>query len=79
MDIYALGMTLLSPTLTYMFGEADFKGVQLNGPYEVGFKEFTTKRRGNEVSVYYPITKEHHAENIGRKNTRWARHGDHTI
>lgn len=59
----------------------NFKRIKLNGPYEVGFKEFRTEKFGNMVSVFYPITKEEHSDDIGKpgRNTEFLRHGDKTL
>ena len=41
--------------LMLLFGECDFSGIKMNGPYRVGHREFRTKLYGNMVSVFYPI------------------------
>lgn len=55
--------------------------MKLNGPYEVGFREFRTAELDNEVSVFYPISKEEHRRHINDpgRNTKWLRHGDKTL
>lgn len=65
----------------HLFGELDFKGLKLNGPYEVGFREFRTTEFDNEVSVYYPISKDEHRRHINEpgRNTEWLRNGDKTL
>lgn len=79
LDIVALGMFILSLTLVFFFGEADFSRLHPTGPYQAGFKEFSTSHRKNEVSVFYPITRRHFTDSIQLRNTPWLRHGDHTI
>jgi hypothetical protein len=72
-------LCLGSVTILILFGETDFSRLKMTGPYEVGYKEFRTTKLDNEVSVFYPINRKYHAANIGRRNTRWLRHGDKTL
>lgn len=74
-------MCLTSLSITYYFGEVNFKRIKLNGPYEVGFKEFRSEKLGNMVSVFYPISKEEYAKHIDEpgRNTEFLRHGDKTL
>lgn len=60
-SLFALTMTIISLYAIYHFGEINFAKLTLNGNYEVGFKEFRTSKFDNEVSVFYPIEKKHHA------------------
>lgn len=78
-NLSTIGLTLLCLTALVLFGETDFNKLILNGPYEVGFKEFRTDKYDNEVSVYYPVDKAYHAKHIGKRNTLWTRHGDETL
>lgn len=48
----------ISLALFLLYGEGDYKSVTAtSGPYEVGFREFTTKELWNDCSVYYPVDK----------------------
>ena len=71
----------VSILLTYFFGESNFKKLKMTGPFEVGHREIRSSVLGSEVSVYYPIDREHHRLKIreSRNNTSWIRHGDKTI
>jgi hypothetical protein len=55
MDVIGVLTSCLSITITVLFGEVNFKRIRLNGPYQVGFKEFRTSKYDNMVSVFYPI------------------------
>ena len=47
-----------SLALFLLYGEANYRSVKAtSGPYEVGFREFTTKELWNDCSVYYPVDK----------------------
>ena len=50
------------------FGEMDQSRFKTSGKFEVGYTEFTSDKRQNKVSVYYPINQETYAMNIARKN-----------
>ena len=78
-SMIAFTSSLIAASLLLIYGEGDFKKIRLVGKYEVGFKEFVTSKHSNEVSVYYPISKQLYNETIGTRNTEWARHGDDTI
>jgi Platelet-activating factor acetylhydrolase, isoform II len=75
----SFGLTMLSTLIVIIFGETDFSRLRPNGPYQVGFREFRSHVHDNEVSVYYPISKEHHRKHINERNTLWARHGEETL
>jgi hypothetical protein len=47
------------------FGETDFQKLKMTGPYEVGYREFRTKKYGNEVSVFYPMERSEYKTKIG--------------
>jgi hypothetical protein len=49
-------------------GECDFSKFPITGPYQVGYKEFRTCFYDNEVSVFYPIDREHYEKGIKRSN-----------
>ena len=55
MDVLGIITCFLSMTISYLFGEVNFKRIRLNGPYQVGFKEFRTTKYDTLVSVFYPI------------------------
>ena len=80
-SILFIGMmlSLLSLSLLVMFGEIDFSRLRCHGPYQVGFKEFRTEKFDNAISVFYPITKEHHKAMINQNDTAWLRDGDKTL
>jgi len=79
----AIGVAVNIATLLiiYLFGELNFKRLKLNGPYQVGFREFRTAQLDNEVSVYYPISKKEHEMHINEpgRNTLGLRHGDKSL
>ena len=81
LDSLCLITTLLGVANIVLLGEADFSKLKLNGPYEVGFKEFRSETKGNEVSVFYPISKGLYRLfiNYPGRNTDWLRHGDKTL
>ena len=56
---FAIG-TCLSISLWWFYGECDFTAVNeiaMTGPYGVGCRRFWTKKKGNHVLVFYPISK----------------------
>ena len=59
----------VASVITILKGEADFSRFPINGPYQVGYKEFRTTIYDNEVSVFYPIDREHYTQHIKRRNT----------
>jgi len=69
----------VASVITIVKGEADFSRFPINGPYQVGYREFRTTIHDNEVSVFYPIEREYYREHIKRRNTLQQRHGDNTI
>jgi hypothetical protein len=81
LESLCLMISTLTALLMYLFCEVDWKGLKLNGPYEVGFREFRTTQFDNEVSVFYPISKEEHRRHINDpgRNTEWLRNGDKTL
>jgi len=62
--IIGFTLSLASTLLLVVFGEASFTRMTLNGPYQVGYREFRTTQFDNEVSVFYPISKEEHRRHI---------------
>ena len=72
-------ITIVSIVLLILFGEFDFQRLKMEGPYQVGYKEFRTSRLDTEVSVFYPISKVHYAKMIKKNNSVWLRHGDKTL
>jgi hypothetical protein len=38
-----------------IYGESNFKGINIIGPYQVGHKDMYCSRDGVAVSVYYPM------------------------
>ena len=44
--------------MKYIYGNPDFSQYpDANGPFSVGFAQARTRKYGNEIQVYYPITK----------------------
>lgn len=72
-------LTLFSTILLVLFGETDFMKMVNHGPYQVGFKEFRTQKYDNAISVFYPISKDHHKAMISLNDTKWLRDGDKTL
>lgn len=72
-------LSSVSLLLSHLFGEANFKNFKLNGPFQVGFKEFRTEKHDNMVSVFYPIDKLQYDKQIKEKNVKWLRNGDKTL
>jgi len=62
-----------------VFGECDFAGIKMDGPFQVGYKEFETVALGNAVSVYYPISKEEFNSKMMTHNVSWLRAGRKTL
>eukprot|EP00347_Sterkiella_histriomuscorum_P022751 403337292 len=79
LDIIGLVLCSVSTLLLILYGEVNFNRLKVFGPYQVGFKEFRTKKFGNAVSVYYPMCKDLYKSKIGRHNTPWLRNGDRTL
>ena len=67
----------LAIAFSIIFGEGNFNGVKMTGPFEVGHKEFYSKKDGTMVSVWYPMDREEHKKTIGLKgrNSYWFRYG----
>ena len=66
-----LALSIFTCGLNLLFGECDFDKLNPSGQYQVGFREFRLNHRHgltNEVSVFYPISREVYARSIGRKN-----------
>jgi hypothetical protein len=77
--IVLLGVGLLiSIYLRMVFGNVNFsKYPEFDAPYKAGYQTIRTQRYGNEVHVFYPISKETEVE----KDTDpdWLPHGDKTL
>ena len=60
--ISGVGLSLLAVSVMCLvwFGESDLSRLQMTGPFEVGHREFRSSKLGNEVSVFYPVDKEHY-------------------
>jgi len=53
---FAFTLTLaLSVINNSIYGEANFKGINIIGPYQVGHKDIYSSKDGIAVSVYYPM------------------------
>lgn len=50
--------------VSFIFGENNLNWAKVNGPYEVGYREFHTEADGLLVSVYYPMDRDEYAECI---------------
>jgi len=69
-----IGLSILNISF---FGDANFNGLRMVGPYQVAHKEFHTIINGLAVSVYYPMDREEYRQTIhlrGR-NSKWLRYG----
>jgi len=49
---------MLSIAIFALYGEPSYKSTPTTGPYEVGFREHTTKELWNDCSVFYPVDKD---------------------
>ena len=49
--------TCLSLFLYVCFGGFDFRMIETSGPFDVGYRSFTTKEFSNECFVFYPVDK----------------------
>ena len=88
LDIYSIipfiiytSFVLLSILNVSFFGDANFNGLKMVGPYQVGHKEFHTSINGLAVSVYYPMDRREYKRTIhlrGR-NTKWLRYGESSV
>jgi hypothetical protein len=83
LTILCLAFLLGSVLLQFLFGDSDMSRMKMTGPFEVGYKEFRSAILGSEVSVFYPIDRDHYKRHIGSsrgaRNTHWLRHGDKTL
>jgi hypothetical protein len=61
--------------MNFKYGKCSFEKLKLNGPYEVGHKEFFSEKYGQAVSVFYPMDKKKYDELIGASNSLWNKHG----
>ena len=63
--------------VSFLFGENNLNWAKVNGPYEVGYREFHTEADGLLVSVYYPMDRDEYAERIDEpgRNPKWLRYG----
>lgn len=79
-----IGILLLLTTiiLVCIYGDSDLERIKMTGPFEVGYREFRTSKLGNEVSVYYPVDRDHYKIMLkasANNNTDWLRYGDKTL
>eukprot|EP00350_Pseudokeronopsis_sp_OXSARD2_P002592 CAMPEP_0170542836 /NCGR_PEP_ID=MMETSP0211-20121228/2141_1 /TAXON_ID=311385 /ORGANISM="Pseudokeronopsis sp., Strain OXSARD2" /LENGTH=148 /DNA_ID=CAMNT_0010846029 /DNA_START=192 /DNA_END=638 /DNA_ORIENTATION=+ len=74
--IFLLGI-LIDIRYIAKFWDNDYTKVLYKGPYKVGFREFRSKEYENEVSVFYPISRQEYDEKIGTHNILAMRHGSH--
>ena len=49
--------TFLSLILYACYGGFDFRRIVTSGPFDVGYRSFTTKEFSNECAVFYPVDK----------------------
>ena len=49
---------MLSIANNLIFGEGNFKSINLIGKYQVGHKDIFTSKDGIAVSIYYPMDKD---------------------
>ena len=63
------------------YGEANFKGINIIGPYQVGHKDIYSSKDGIAVSVYYPMDRAVYKKTIRKrgKNTKWLRYGSKSL
>ena len=74
---FAFTLTLVLSVLNNsIYGEANFKGINMIGPYQVGHKDIYSSKDGVAVSVYYPMDRAEYARTIRKRgrNTRWLRY-----
>jgi hypothetical protein len=76
---FALSITFVI-VLNLIYGQGNFEKYPKmpEAPFKVGYKTFrTTNKHGNEVHVYYPISKNTDITNVN--NPKWLPHGEKTI
>ena len=54
--LIAIGVTT-SLLLYYIWGGFNYDRMKTSGPFDVGYREFTTKALSNDCSVFYPVDK----------------------
>ena len=58
-NLWLIGVgTGLSMLLYYIWGGFDYDRMQTSGPFDVGYREFTSKTFSNDCSVFYPVDKD---------------------
>ena len=84
MDVYsvialAIYCTFLGIAIicSFIFGEANFNGVKMTGPFEVGHKEIFCRKDGTAISVWYPMDIDEYKDTIKQsgRNTYYFRYG----
>ena len=68
------GGTSVSLVLYFIWGGHDFNRVQTSGPFDVGYRNFTTKEFSNDCSVFYPVDKD--ARALSDKTVYYLKYGD---
>lgn len=79
----AIGLVAVTVLLAWLYGDTNLDRVRVTGPYEVGHREFRSGTLGSEVSVFYPVDRDHYREAMraskGKRNSMWLRHGEKTL
>lgn len=74
-----LQLSIIMNNLVY--GEGNLSRINLDGPYEVGHKDFHLRESGTAISVYYPMDKHEYSSNIKKegRNTKWFRYEEKSL
>ena len=71
--IIAFG-TSISMLLCFLWGGFDYARMHTSGPFDVGYREFTSKAYSNDCSVFYPVDKGTPAQTD--KSVYYLKYGD---
>lgn len=63
----------LNVMYTQLLGASNFSKLQFTGPYKVGVRYLHTKKRDNEVVVFYPIDQQEYDDKIKTHNAPWLK------
>jgi len=58
--LIAIGLVSVTVLLAFLYGDTNLDRVKVTGPYEVGHREFRSGTLGSEVSVFYPVDRNHY-------------------
>ena len=68
---FGTGVSLL---MYYIWGGFDYNRLHTSGPFDVGYREFTSKSLSNDCSVFYPVDKG--APAMSDKSVYYLKYGD---